>query len=238
MRRAEQERCANGERGLAACEQLFALDVELRVECVVLCVMLELSERRKRPRWISEHDTAHARLLRERHADAPEFFIHREFPSVEPHDCVLHRLGFFIEHREQIPAGARLLHDLPLPGAHERAAAAPAADELNHPRAAPSFQLGKLERLPVAFERPAVESLRAFAVRHEAVEIEVGVELAALREEKVERVHLVDFHDELRRVLRDHVELHIVARLEKLRVRFRKLDVHALSQCLKYLRRE
>ena len=240
VRLADHQRGAHGERRLAACEELLALDVEFRIERVGLRVMLELRERRKRALGIRDDDRPHAGLRRERHHDASELLVAHELASVEPCDRVLHLRAALVNHREHVAARPGALQHLPLPRAHERAAAAPAADELHDPRAAFALQRGKFERLPRALERPAVERVRLLAVRHEAVEIHVRVELAVLRGEKIQRIHLVDFHDDLRRVLHHDIELHIVARvplargLEERRIRRRELDVHALLQPLKF----
>ena len=244
MRLAEHESGADGERRLAPREELLALDVEFCVEYIVLRVMLELRERRRRALGIRDHDLPRARLRSERYDDASELFVAHELAPIEPHDRVLHLLAALVEHGEQVAARPSVLQHLPLPHAHERAAAAPAAYELHNPRAALAGERGELECLPCALERPAVKRVRLLTIRDEAVEIEVGVELAVLREEKIERIHLVDPHDDFRRVFHDDIELHVVSRgvailrLEELRIRRGKLDVHALLQALKFGRRD
>ena len=244
VRFAEHQRHAHSQRRFAAGEELLALDVELHIQPVCLAVMLELRERRERAIRISQHELARPRLLRERHHDAAEFFVAHELAPVEPRHRVLHLLAALVQHREQIARRPRDLKHLPLPDTHERTAAASAADELYDPRAALSAQRGEFERLPRALVRPAVECMRLLAVRHEAVEVQVRIELTVLREEKIQRVHLVDFHDELRRVLHDEIDLHVVARLragrglEELRIRRDELDVDAVLELLVRRRRE
>jgi hypothetical protein len=75
--------------------------------------------------------------------------------------------------------------------------------------------------------------VRLLAVGDEAVEIEVGVELALLRLEEVERVELENLHDELRRVFDDDIERDVIARQELRRVRGGEFDVHAVFERLK-----
>ena len=120
-----------------------------------------------------------------------------------------------------------------LAGADEGAAAAAAADEFDDPGPAFAFEVGEGEFLPCARERAAIEAVRLLAVGDEAVEIEVGVELALLRLEKVERVELENLHDELRRVFDDHIERDVIARQELWGVCGRKFDVHAVFERLK-----
>ena len=140
VRLAEHQRHAHAQRGRAAGEQLLALDVKLRIQHMRLRVMLELRERRKRPRRVAHDERALARLRRKRHDDArAEFFIRHELATLQPHHGVVHLLAFFIQHREHIAARRNRLHHLPLPHTHQRPAAAPAADKLHDPRAAPAL---------------------------------------------------------------------------------------------------
>ena len=116
----------------------------------------------------------------------------------------------FIEHREHVARRTGLLEQLPLALAHQRAARLPAADELDRPTRRACLS-ARETRMPAARAGTGCAALRAkvvrrLGVRDEAVEIQVGVELALLREEKRERVDLVNLHDELRRVLEEQVE--------------------------------
>ena len=120
-------------------QELLALNVELRIQLIVLGVMLELGERRERAVRAGEHNLPGGGLLGERHHDAAEFLVAGELAPVEPCNGLLDRLALFIEHGDQVAAGAGLLQEMPLADADQRAAAAPAANELHNPRAAPGL---------------------------------------------------------------------------------------------------
>jgi hypothetical protein len=92
---------------------------------------------------------------------------------------------------------------------------------------------GKANFCRVRCERAAVEGVRLLAVGDEAVEIEVGVELALLGLEEVERVQLENLHDELRRVFDDDIERDVVAGQELRGVGGGEFDVHAVFELLK-----
>ena len=195
--------------------------------------MLEARQRGEIARRVREHDGLRARLLREWHEQRAALFIRRVFAPFEPDHRVLHRLPLFIQHRDDIARRPGALEQRPLAFAHQRAARLPAADELDDPRPALPRQLGKLERPHATPERTAPrgvggEIVRDLAVRHEAVEREVGVELALAGEEIRERVELVDFHDELRRVLDEKVERHVVGGRGEGRIGQREIHIHAV----------
>ena len=174
----------------------------------------------------------------ERHRDGPGLFIADDLPSIDPNHGILHGLLLFIQHRDQHAARARLLEHLKLPHADQCATAPSAANQLDHPRPAFVLQRWKCQSFARPLERPGIDDLRALAVRHEPVEVHVRVQLPLLCLEKIERVDLVNLHEQLRRVFQDDIELHIVARHRELGIRRGKLDIHALLQLLKFRRRK
>ena len=140
----------------------------------------------------------------------------------------------FIQDEDQIPAWASLLQNMELAGADERAAAAATTDELDDPRTAFAFEFWKLEGLPPARERSAFKCVRLLAFGHQAVEVEIRVELALLRLEKVQRVQFEDLHDELRRVFNHDIKLDVVTGRKLRRVRGGKFNINAFLELLEF----
>ena len=244
LRVAEQQRGADGERRLAAGEQLLALDVELRVEPVLLGVMLEARERREFARRIREHDRLRARLLREGHEDVAALFIRRILAALRATTTASFTGSRFSSSTVSMsPAGpVRWSSDHWPLRTSARLDFPPPMNSMTHAPRLP-FSSGNLNVRAHAPERAAArgvggEIVRDLAVRHEAVEREVGVELALVGEEIRERVDLVDFHDELRRVLDEKVERHVVGGREERRIRQREIDIDPVFQRLKSRRRK
>src|SRR5215207_8800901 len=199
--------------------------MELRVEDVVLAVVIKLRERRKGPVGARQDDWAHCGIRGEGNRDAVEGGVERVPPAIEPDDRVFHGLAGLIDHGEEIATRPRALQRLPLPDAHQRAAAAAATDELNDPRASAPFERRELKVLPGTFEMPDLDLARLFAVGDEPIEVQIRVQLPLLREEEIEGIYLVDFDEQLRRVLDRHIERHVGARSKELRIGLRELDI-------------
>ncbi len=72
-----------------------------------------------------------------------------------------------------------------------------------------------------------------FLIRHQAVEIEIGIELAFLGEEIIQLVDLVNLHDQAWRVLQQNVKLDLIPGLKEPGVGGGELNVHPILQLLK-----
>ena len=203
-------------------------------QLIILRLMVEIIEAGEVAAGQHDRLPAGRRAERDQHRAV---LLGQIFRAAEPDGRVRDRAIALIDDGDDLPRGARG-DERPQPAlADQRPAALAGADEVDDVHA----RLVQLRELELASHPPqrrlgVVE--REFNVRHQAVEVDVGVDLAFLILVEIGRVDLEDLHDQGRHVLDVQIERHRFVDVEVRLVRGGEVDVDAFLQLREHLRRQ
>ena len=217
---------ADDEAGLAAGQQVFAVDVQAGSEGPGLGLMIQ------RPHVGKSAELQHQRLLAGVGAVRKQddtIRAGRIFLASEPHRSRSLRSARLVKHADLVAVGRHRGGHLEPALLDQRAAAAPVADQLDDPRAA-ALQLGELQRAGDAAEGGLLVLDREFARGGQAVEIEIEPGAHQVFAAVVDEVDLVHLDQQRGDVLDVDREGDRLVRREEPRVGGQEVDVHPAAQ--------
>ena len=219
--------------GLGAFEQGLAVNVDARLQLVVLRLVGELVEAGQRSG--GDDDLLRDGPGAERHGDRAVVAVGLVLVPGQVDRRVADLAVGVVEDREDVPRRARAGQETQLALSHQRPAGPPVADVLDHVRAR-LVKFGELERPRHAADRGLGVLDDLLAVGHQAVELDVGVDLAPVGAIVVHRVDLEDLDDQRLDVLDVQAEGDRLFDAEQLLVGEGEVQVHALVEGLEVAR--